>query len=73
MSEVIEQLTSVAARLPLADRVTLVESILATLDRPDRQIDEAWAREAASRFAAYKRGEIPAYDESEVFGDLDNE
>jgi hypothetical protein len=58
--------------LPRHDLMT-TDTDLAALDRLGRQIDAVWVREAASRFAAYKRGEIAAYDESEVFSDLDNE
>jgi putative addiction module component (TIGR02574 family) len=64
-------LASLAAKLPPSERLELVETILATLDKPDAEIAAAWAREAESRLAAYRRGEIPAVDEDEVFGDLD--
>ena len=49
----------------------LVETILATLDKPDPEISAAWAAEAEDRLAAYRRGELEVVDESEVFGDLD--
>jgi len=41
-----------------------------SLDAPDERLDALWAKEADNRFAAYKRGEIETFDESEVFGDL---
>jgi putative addiction module component (TIGR02574 family) len=60
-----------AAKLPPGDRLQLVEAILATLDKPDPEIYAAWAAEAEDRLSAFRRGELEAVDESEVFGDLD--
>lgn len=65
------EIVTLAAKLSPSDRLQLVESILATLDKPDPEISAAWAAEAAERLAAYRRGELAAVDESEVFGDLD--
>jgi len=65
------ELASLAAKLPPSDRLELVETILATLDKPDPEISAAWVAEAQDRLAAYHRGELAALDESEVFGDLD--
>lgn len=64
-----EELVSLAARLPASERLQLVESILATLDKPDPEIAAAWAGEAQDRLAAYKRGELSAVSEEDVFGD----
>ena len=65
------ELIAMAAKLPPGDRLQLVEAILATLDKPDPEISAAWAAEAEDRLSAYRRGELGAVDESEVFGDLD--
>lgn len=70
MTHVTAELASLAAKLPPSDRLELVETILATLDKPDPEISAAWAAEAQDRLAAYRRGELAAVDESEVFGDL---
>jgi putative addiction module component (TIGR02574 family) len=71
MTRAAAELASLAAKLPPSDRLELVETILATLDKPDPEIAAAWAAEAQDRLAAYRRGELAAVDESEVFGDLD--
>lgn len=71
MTSVATELASQAAKLPPNERLQLVETILATLDKPDPEISAAWAAEAQDRLAAYHRGELAAVDESEVFGDLD--
>lgn len=70
MTQVAEELTSQVAKLPPSERLQLVESILATLDKPDPEISAAWGKEAEDRLAAYRRGEIAAVGEADVFGDL---
>lgn len=73
MTAVTQELASQAAKLPPSERLQLVETILATLDKPDPGIEAAWAAEAEDRLAAYRRGELAAVDEREVFGDLDRQ
>lgn len=70
MTHAAEELVSLAAKLPPNERIELVESILATLDQPDPEIAAAWAKEAADRLAAFRRGEVAAVSEEEVFGKL---
>ncbi len=72
MTQATVELASLAAKLSPSERLQLVETILATLDKPDPEIAAAWANEAEDRLAAYKRGEILAVSEAEVFGDLDD-
>lgn len=71
MTHAAAELATLAAKLPPSDRLELVETILATLDKPDPEIAAAWAAEAQDRLSAYHRGELVAVDEGEVFGDLD--
>jgi len=47
-----------ALSLPVTQRVELVELLLASLDNPDKKIDELWANEAESRIDAYEEGKI---------------
>lgn len=68
MTHAAEELVTLAAKLPPSERLRLIESILATLDKPDPEIAAAWANEAQDRLAAYNRGEIAAVSEEEVFG-----
>jgi len=63
------QITSIAEeaeRLPAADRVRLVEHLLATLDKPDTEVDRAWAEESERRLDTYLRGETTARDAKDV-------
>lgn len=71
MKLIVQELALLAARLPPSDRLQLVEAILATLDKPDPEISAAWAAEAEDRLAAYRREELAAVDERDVFDDLE--
>jgi len=59
-------ITEEAERLPVADRVRLVEHLLATLDEPDPEVDRAWAEESERRLDAYLRGDTTARDAKDV-------
>jgi putative addiction module component (TIGR02574 family) len=66
MNARIEAIIEEAERLPVPDRVRLVEHLLATLDKPDPEIDRAWAEECKRRLARYLPGETTALDAEEV-------
>ncbi|MEW6601060.1 MAG: addiction module protein, partial [Nitrospirota bacterium] len=53
-SELAEKIKS----LPDTDKIELVDSILAQLDKPDPEIDRIWAHEARKRWQAYKAGKL---------------
>ena len=57
-----------AERLPVANRIKLIEHLLATLDKPDPEIDRAWADESERRIDAYLRGQTTARDARDVLG-----
>jgi putative addiction module component (TIGR02574 family) len=66
MNTRITSIAEEAARLPAADRVRLVEHLLATLDKPDPEVDRAWAEESERRLDTYLRGETTARDAKDV-------
>lgn len=66
MNPRIQAITEEAERLPVLDRVRLVEHLLATLDKPDPDIDRAWAEECRRRRDSYLRGETTTLDADEV-------
>lgn len=70
MSELARNILREALRLPSNDRAALVEQLSASLDRPDPMIDALWLKEAESRMAAYRAGELDAVDAETVFADL---
>lgn len=55
-----DELLEKAKSLPAAQQLELVEGLLDALDRPDSDVDAAWAAEAKDRLAAYRRGEVRA-------------
>lgn len=59
-------LSAQAMQLPPEERLALVDELLDTLDVPDATLDALWAKEAESRLAAYRRGEVQALALSDV-------
>jgi putative addiction module component (TIGR02574 family) len=59
---VIEQ----ANQLTALEKLEVVDALLASVDKPDAEIDRLWAIEAEERLAAYRRGEIKALELNEV-------
>ena len=70
MSVSTETLLRQALELPAIDRAALVEGLIASLDKPDPALDAMWLKEAESRLAAYRSGELSAVDADEVFAEL---
>lgn len=66
MTTLAESLSRQAAQLPPDERTELVERILDTLIEPTPQLDALWAREAESRLAAYRSGDLHALSLAEV-------
>jgi putative addiction module component (TIGR02574 family) len=70
MSASAENLLRQALQLPSDDRAALVEELITSLDKPDAELDALWLKEAESRMAAYRAGELVAIDAEEVFAEL---
>ncbi len=51
------------------ERFLIVEGILNSLDRPDKDIDELWGNEAVARLKAYRAGKLKGVPMSEIFND----
>jgi putative addiction module component (TIGR02574 family) len=66
MNTRIEAIVEEAERLSAADRIRLVEHLLATLDKPDPDVDQAWAEESERRLDACLRGKTTARDAKDV-------
>ncbi len=49
-----------AIQLEPTERVKLVDQLITSLDRPDKDIDKLWAEEAESRLDTYKQGKLKA-------------
>jgi hypothetical protein len=54
-----------AIKLSPAAHLELVDAILGSLDKPDKNIDSLWSQETEERLSAYSRGDlksIPMYE-----------
>ena len=71
MSHRSDQILEDAPSLPAAERIELVERVLASLDSLLREdIGKLWGQECEGRIDAYERGEIPTVAAKDVFGDV---
>lgn len=62
-----KQLTEEAVSLPVEERTRLVDSLLRSLNPPESNIDEKWAKEAQRRLAEIRSGQVQAISGDEVF------
>ncbi|OIP92316.1 MAG: addiction module protein [Syntrophobacterales bacterium CG03_land_8_20_14_0_80_58_14] len=58
MATTTEKLASEIQSLTDMEKLHLVDTILADLDRPDPELDRIWAEESRKRWTAYKEGRI---------------
>jgi len=55
-----------AIQLEPTEKLKLVNQLITSLDKPDKNIDTLWAEEAESRLDAYKQGKLKAVSLEEV-------
>lgn len=55
-----------AIALQPTERAKLIQQLIFSLDKPDKELDKLWAEEAESRLAAYQRGELQSISVAEV-------
>ena len=60
--DIVEQ----AAKLSVNEKIELIDALLATVDKPDAEIDTLWASEVESRLSAYQNGELQTLDLNQV-------
>ena len=70
MANLIEELSSQARKLPAADRVRLAEELLATLHKPDNEVEAAWEEEIRLRIAEIDAGTAKLIPAEEVFAQV---
>jgi len=68
MSTNTEKLLRQALTLTPSERAEMAEGLLTSLDRPDPEIDQLWAREAEDRIDAAEGGAMKIIPEEDVFG-----
>ena len=43
-----------------SEKAQLIDKLISTLDKPDKEIDELWVKEAEDRIDAYDQGKLKA-------------
>jgi putative addiction module component (TIGR02574 family) len=61
------ELLDEAMKLKPEERFTLVESLIKSLDEPDKKLDAIWAEEAERRLKAYREGKLEGIPMEEIF------
>ena len=64
--DVVNNIFKNALTLEPLQKAELIDRLLSALNKPDREIDELWAKEAEDRIDAYDRGKIKAIPLKEV-------
>ena len=59
MAKIVNKIAAEIQGLSDAEKLSLVEAILADLDKPDPGIDHIWGKESRKRWAACKSGKVP--------------
>jgi putative addiction module component (TIGR02574 family) len=49
-----------ASTLSPSEKAQLIDKLISTLDKSDKEIDELWAKESEDRIDAYEQGELKA-------------
>jgi putative addiction module component (TIGR02574 family) len=55
-----------ALTLKPCEKAELIDKLLLSLDKPDEDIEELWAKEVESRIDAYEQGKIKAVPLEEI-------
>ena len=66
MSTTSQAIIEQAKQLSALEKIEVVDALLASVDKPDAEVDKQWANEAEDRLAAYRRGEVKALDLNQV-------
>jgi putative addiction module component (TIGR02574 family) len=62
-----KQLIDEAVSLPVEERALVVDSLLRSLNQPESEIDNIWAKEAKQRLDELRSGRVKAIPGEEVF------
>jgi len=66
MSTSTQAIIEQANKLSINEKIQLIDALLATVDKPDTEVDALLAKEAEDRLEAYKNGDIKALDLNQV-------
>lgn len=62
-----KELFNEAMKLKPKERALLVESLIKSLDQPDKVLDEIWADESEKRLQAYREGKLEGVPMDDIF------
>ena len=66
MNTTTQNIIEQASQLSANQKIELIDALLATVDKPDAEIDSLWAKEADERLVDYSAGKIKSLDLSQV-------
>jgi putative addiction module component (TIGR02574 family) len=66
MSTKTKEILNHALGLPPLEKAHLVDCLLASLDKPDEEIDSLWREEVEKRVEAYQSGKLPSLSLQQV-------
>ncbi len=62
-TDILEQ----ALKLKPEERFIIVDQLIKSIDKPDKQLDAIWLEEAESRLKAYRKGDLKGISMEEIF------
>ncbi len=63
----IDNIFKEALSLRPSEKAQLIDKLIASLDKPDKEIDELWDKEVEDRIDAYDQGKLRAISLEKVF------
>ncbi len=64
-----QQIVTEALQLRATEKISVIESLLNSLDHPDASIEEIWNTEAENRLLAYREGRLKGISMEQIFTD----
>ncbi len=64
-----QQIVTQALQLKATEKISVIESLLNSLDQPDAKIEEIWNTEAENRLLAYREGRLKGISMEQIFTD----
>lgn len=61
------EVLELALHLKADEKFLIIDALLKSLDKPDKNIDDVWEDEAISRLKAYDEGKLETVSEEEFF------
>ncbi len=66
MSKATQVIVEQASQLSASEKIELIDALLASVDKPDTEIDALWTKEAEDRLKAYGADKLKVLDLNQV-------